>query len=425
MSFKLSQYNCIKAGKSSVAICNTFSGSLAVLSGTEYNKLQHIHKYDNLDNDIKEWLQQGFIVEKEKDELSIVNYCRCRDTFLKNRPIYRILTTSACNARCFYCYEKGRPVQAMSMKTAADSAEFIIRNTGDAEKVTINWFGGEPLLNHKVITLIMKRLIATCGKDKVVSSMVTNASLFSKELITLAKEDWNLYDVQITLDGMTEIHEKRKAYVDKGSSFSKTLETIGFLLSAGFRISLRLNYDKDNFTDIVKLINYIHETFGNPENLICYTYPLFSTISNKENSYVYLEDIPNYLPRLLDVLMDCGYFNPTKILQRRTNACFATDPYSYVINTDGLLYKCTMGKMVSSQSVGNVTDGIVMNNSIIEWTTPNLPKQCNECKLLPICQGGCRASRMLNMDESGCEIKKQLIEYTLNHLLNSISYEGN
>lgn len=419
MSFKLSRYNCIKIGVNSVAICNTFSGSLAVLDKDEYYKLQNIHNHSESDNDVQVWLQQGFVVEDCKDELSIVNYCRLRDAFIKNRPIYRILTTSACNARCFYCYERGRYVQTMTKETAEDVAEFIIKNTEEKEKVTINWFGGEPLLNADVITLIMQRLISALGNERVDSSLITNASLFSRELISIAKETWNLNNIQITLDGMAEVHNRRKAYVNNCHSFGKTIETIRLLLSKGFRVSLRLNFDKDNFNDIIELIYYIYETFGNQKNLICYAYPLFNMTPNNDKAYVCRDDIPEYMPRIINALVECGYYNPNMILQRRTRACFATDPYSYVINVDGILYKCTMDKMELSRSVGNVRDGIKMNNNLMEWTTPVLPGQCIDCVLLPICQGGCRASRILNLDASGCEIKKQIIEITLNHILNN------
>ena len=127
------------------------------------------------------------------------------------------------------------------------------------------------------------------------------------------------------------------------------------------------------------------------------------------------------MPKIIKALLECGYYDPLKMLPRLTNACFATDPYSYVINTDGLLYKCTMDNMNPSRSVGNVRDGVIMNNLIIDWTSPVLPQKCHECKMLPICQGGCRANRILNMDATDCEMKKQLIEITLNHLLNTVT----
>lgn len=415
MSYKASRFNCIKKGEK-VAICNTFSGSMAVLEQSEYAKLQQINNYSTTDSDVQKWLEQGFIVEVDKDEVAITNFCRYRDSFLRNRPIYRILTTSACNARCFYCYEKGRPIQTMNQETAIQVGNFIMKRTKDNTRVTLNWFGGEPLLNPDVITLITKNIAASTN-IKFRSTIITNASLFTLKLINLAKEVWNLNNVQITLDGLEENHERRKAYVNSGMTFSRTIGHISLLLTTGIHVTLRLNYDKDNYNDIIKLIYFIKNTFGDTPNLSCYAYPLFNTIHSKGYSYIAKGEISKYEARLKDVLFECGYYNPLKILSRRTYSCFATDPYSFVINTDGLLYKCTMDMSDTSRAVGNVQDGVNINNPLTEWTTPILPSKCEKCKLLPICQGGCRFGQLFNIEMNDCAIKKQALEYTLNNLL--------
>ena len=418
MLFKPSQYNCIKTGEK-VAIFNTFSGCLALLEKEEFSKIQHIDKYCSIDDDIRCWLKQGLIVESSKNESSLVNYCRCRDTFLKNKPIYRILTTSACNARCFYCYEQGRPIQTMSKETATKVAKFIVKCSSDAESLTLNWFGGEPLLNPEVITLITQKVTRDLQGKRIHSTIITNASLFSKELITLAKDVWNLSNIQISLDGLAKRHDKRKAYISSKYSFEKTIKIRKLLLTAGLNVSLRLNYDKKNFVDIKDLVYYIKEIFGNSTNLSCYAYPLFNTFTHDENVYLSEEDIPIYESEIKKVLAECRFYNPLKTLPRRTHSCFATDPYSYVINADGLLYKCTMDMSDTSQAIGNVEDGVKIGDSMIEWTMPTLPEQCNKCILLPICQGGCRAGRLLNINMNDCAIKKQSIEFTLENLLNT------
>ena len=40
---------------------------------------------------------------------------------------YVILPTTACNARCFYCFEQGMKYQAMSDETVEDTLRFILR----------------------------------------------------------------------------------------------------------------------------------------------------------------------------------------------------------------------------------------------------------------------------------------------------------
>lgn len=56
----------------------------------------------------------------------------------KKTKSYTILTTTDCNARCFYCYELGRSRIPMSEQTAHEIADYI-----SAPKVNIHWFGGE------------------------------------------------------------------------------------------------------------------------------------------------------------------------------------------------------------------------------------------------------------------------------------------
>lgn len=416
MQYKQSKYNYIKVGEK-VVIYNTFSDGLAVFEKSEYEKLQRIQDCCNLDEDMRGLLQQGFIIDAEKDELAIVNYCRYRDTFVKKRPIYRILTTSNCNARCFYCYEKGKPNYMMTEETASNVAEYIINNTNDVERLTLNWFGGEPLLNPSVITLITRRVRNALCNKRINSTIITNASLFTKEMICLAKDEWKLSNIQITLDGLSDYHEKRKAYINKRYTFDKTIETIGNLLDAGLYVTLRLNYDKENYEDIIRLIYFISNTYGNPSNLSCYSYPLFNNSHYKNQNYLSSDDIPKYESRIKDVLVETGYYNPLKMSLRRTNACFATDPYSCVIDPQGFIYKCSMDMYDPSRSLGDVKNGVTMGNQLIEWTTPVLPDVCNKCILLPICQGGCRASRLLNIDMNDCAIKRQIIEYSLSYIL--------
>jgi len=414
MQYKQSQYNYIKK-REKVAIYNTFSGGLAILSKEEYSKLQKIKDCCVIDSSVHNFLEQGFIIDASKDEQAIVNYCRYRDAFIKRRPTYRILTTTGCNARCFYCYEQGRPIHTMSEETAENVADYIISSAQNAERVTLNWFGGEPLLNPTVITLIANKVRLGLANKIISSTIITNGSLFTQELIGLAKNIWNLANIQISLDGLEWCHETRKAYVNYRHSFGKTIETVENLLVEGFHISLRLNYDKSNYKDVIKLIYYIKKTFGNPPNLTCYAYPLFNVTNS--NDYLSGEDIPIFENGMKDALAECGYYNPMQTLSRRTNACFATEPYSCVISPQGILYKCTMDMADLSRSIGNVKDGIILGEPLVEWTSPVLPDKCQECIMLPICQGGCRAARLLNIKMNDCVIKKQSIEYMLDYLL--------
>ena len=89
----------------------------------------------------------------------------------------------------------------MSDRTAADAADYIAR-VSEGGKVTLSWFGGEPLMNTKAIDIITSELRARGVPFR--SKIVSNGYLFDGELVRKAKDEWALEFAQITLDGTEE-----------------------------------------------------------------------------------------------------------------------------------------------------------------------------------------------------------------------------
>ena len=147
---------------------------------------------------------------------------------------YTIFTTTDCNARCFYCYEMGRPRVPMSKETAEKTANYIISHC-QGKKVTLNWFGGEPLFNKPVISLICQRLRE--ANVDYYSTMVTNGFLFDDDTIKEAKDFWNLGWIQITLDGTEKIYNRSKAYIYKGvNAYERVINNIHKLQDASIEV---------------------------------------------------------------------------------------------------------------------------------------------------------------------------------------------
>ena len=102
-------------------------------------------------------IEQWFLVPQSFDDRLLSRQIRDVGRMLEKKSDaitgYTIMTTTDCNARCFYCFELGRPRMPMSEETAHRTADYII-NHCKGEKVTLRWFGGEPLYNLPVISLI-------------------------------------------------------------------------------------------------------------------------------------------------------------------------------------------------------------------------------------------------------------------------------
>lgn len=122
-------------------------------------RLLSFDSYDgNIDSFITAAISNGFIVKADVDELEILNFYRS-DMICQERQILCNLPT-ACNARCFYCFEEGVNFIPCLWKQLVEVCKFIIGQNKHALKVLIQWFGGERLLNPDVITYITQTLDA-------------------------------------------------------------------------------------------------------------------------------------------------------------------------------------------------------------------------------------------------------------------------
>ena len=107
---------------------------------------------------LTELVGSHFLVPEDKDEAeTYVSFCYIARTLKLKQSGYTsftILPTTACNARCIYCYEQGMQYVTMKEETVAQTIEFIKKVRSPKEKVNFLWFGGEPLVGERIIDKI-------------------------------------------------------------------------------------------------------------------------------------------------------------------------------------------------------------------------------------------------------------------------------
>jgi len=223
----------------------------------------------------EDW-NEGDLIRKYRKEHEI----KMDENYLKNPSQYTILTTTACNARCFYCYEKGVKKKTMTIETADKIADYIIKNYNEnpqKREVSIGWFGGEPLVNTKVIDHICKKL--NDNGVEYVCNFTSNAYLFNDENANKAVNEWRVTNVQVTLDGTERIYNAAKNYIydreKSGSPFEIVISNINRLLERGITVSVRMNMDMYNADDMLKLVDIMVERIPNKQGFSAYCYPLF------------------------------------------------------------------------------------------------------------------------------------------------------
>lgn len=302
-SRRLLKYVAVVPIRNGIILYNTMTRSVVVMREDEY---ENILTGDGID--YIEFLKRNyFIVEEDFDDFNTLETVRksfeipLDDNYLKEGELleYTMLSTTDCNANCFYCYEKGRSRIPMSMETADKVADFIIRTANRQRKIKLRWFGGEPLFNIKVIDHISKK-VTEAGIDYD-CGIISNGYFFNEKIVEKAVNVWKLKHIQITLDGTEDVYNSIKNYNHcTGSAYKKVLDNIKLLLDAHVSVSIRMNCDLHNSENLKELIKELHDRFKNHQLFNVYVYPLFDekeerTKEHNELLFQKIEEIENVL----------------------------------------------------------------------------------------------------------------------------------
>lgn len=336
-----------------------------------------------LGNDALTELVKGyFLVPEDYDEVArymktvaLINAITHRE----GHDHYTVIVTSACNARCVYCFEEGVQYRRMSDTTADQTVDYMLRTRREGCPVRITWFGGEPLMGTAVIDRICRK-IAEAGVDYE-TDMISNGSLVTEEIVERMKGLWKLGIIQITMDGNEKAYIERKRFYQYDDTYMKTIRGIELIAASGIRVDVRVNVDYDNIDTFPELLDDLARMIEHKEKVCVYLSPLYQ-VRDSENDLAIWKRIIDYSP----LIREKG-FTPLTMggfyLVLRNKGCKAQDKNA-VIDQDGILYQCQHYHKESI--VGNVVDGITDEAALKEFTRTDrvLPK-CAKCPFLPDC----------------------------------------
>ncbi len=335
-------------------------------------------------------VQNMFLVPRDFDEYGFVDDIRFfYTTFMQTTPVvcnYFIYPTTACNARCVYCYEEGMRYRTMSPETAEKAAAYIIRHSG-GETVQLRWFGGEPTLGIPVIEQISERL--NDAGISFFSYINTNGFLFDRPLIRLLKEKSHLNAAQIPMDGMGEAYKQAKRYVHvpEGTDPWETVQDhIEAALEEGIRLAIRLNIGMHNRGDILDVLEMMVGRFACFEN-----FSVIPQVLNEGGTKTYTSEERNLL---FDIQKEAFLYcrdHHVKIAKNRfsfpslrLHSCFADDGSWVGISPEGDLYQCpeNIDGTTPFSNVGE--DGFSAEKAFQSPEKSNW-SICRECAFYPSC----------------------------------------
>lgn len=137
-----------------------------------------------------------------------------------------------CNMRCVYCYGDAGTYGGgglMDEATALRAVDWLIAHSGSVKRLSLGFFGGEPLLNFPLMRVVVpyaKQEAAKAGKT-IFISITTNGSLLTDEVIAFIRDED--IKVLISFDGPPEIQNHQRPFKDGSGSYDSVKANIGKL----------------------------------------------------------------------------------------------------------------------------------------------------------------------------------------------------
>jgi uncharacterized protein len=399
----------------SAAIFRLDDAAAAVLDALEEQILSPGELHGTLDDRFGEALVNGTI-----DELMSIRAIRpvhepvrpVRVETPRRIPLTTLVlnVTSKCNLACTYCYEYGEDrivpetnkPRFMSEDTAKESVDFMFAESGDNKVVHLTFFGGETLLNFRILKQALayaREKGSQLGKE-VDASLTTNATLLKSEVI-----DWlieNEVGVTVSMDGAREQQDRFRVFNNGMGSYDIILPKIRELLARhrSRPIGARVTLTRQNL-DVLGIYRHLTEEIGFSE----IGFAPVTTSSNRDHA---IRD--EGFDRMLAQFQQLAYeFMEATLANRHHGFSNVKDTLEEIhkgvskaygcgaglglmgVATDGEVALCHRFAGSPEHTIGSVRDGIdrekqgkfLVDHHIASKT------DCHTCWARPICSGGC------------------------------------
>lgn len=412
-------------------IVNLLCGSADILSPDEAKMLQDFHKGKAIAPDFMEKLiEQGYFVDKNEEERLYRNkYLNFIDDRDDDEIQLFFVPNYSCNFACSYCYQdEYNHVEQELTKEIIDAFFNYINNEFAGRKKYITVFGGEPLLNSPKQRELISYLLQNANKSELDVCFVTNGYTLS-EYVDLLKTA-RIREIQVTLDGVGIIHDKRRFLKGGGASFNKITEGIDACLENNLPVNLRMVVDKENINGLPEMAKFAIDKGWTKDPLFktqlgrnyelhhcqATSGKLFSRISLYENIYNLVKQHP-YIVEFHKPAYSVSKFlaENGELPEPLFDACPACKT-EWAFDYTGQIYSCTATVGKDGEALGTFFPEVSLKEEMIaEWENRDVTtiNECNSCNMQLACGGGCGSvakNRTGNICSTDCRPVKQLLE---------------
>lgn len=318
--------------------------------------------------------------------------------------------TNQCNLSCSYCYEYGEDriaasngkTKFMDEQTARQTVDFLLDQSPGRRVVNLTFFGGETLLNFKVVkqTIEYARKRAAEAGKYIDFSMTTNATMLTSQIIDFLAE--NNVGVTVSIDGPKEANDRFRVFHNGQGSYDVIAPRIKELLRVhrsrpiGARVTLTAQV-----VDVKRIFRHLTEEMGFDEVGFApvTTSPVrLYAIGNKGLDGI-LEQFTDLANEYLDYALHAknhGFSNVSDTLQELHLGVSKAYPCGAGLGLLGVSPSGDLGlchRFVDSPAgkIGHIDNGVDRGKQIEHLSRAHINNKydCQACWARPVCSGGC------------------------------------
>ena len=288
----------------------------------------------------------------------------------------------------------------MPLEVATGIVDFAFRNTPATEDVDLGFFGGEPLLEFRLLAAITRYVERHPRHDprRVKLSVVTNGTLLTREIARYLGE--HRIGITVSCDGPPAVHDRHRRFPDGRGSAAAVARGIDTALGVLGRVLVNAVYGPETFEALPGTVDHlsslgVRQIHLNPDFSARWTEEdvrrvpgIYREVADRYVRF-YREGRPHFISLVdskITVMLRGGY-QPLERCRMGTGE-FAFDP-------TGRVYPCE--RLVSSapeeHAIG-AANGVVKIGPVRNQLSPGPPinPECAACGVQDYCVNWCGCS---------------------------------
>jgi uncharacterized protein len=337
-----------------------------------------------------------------------------------------------CNLKCTYCFAQqgdfGGKRELMSFETGKNALDFLVRESKARQFLEVDFFGGEPLMNFKVVKKLVEygRELEKKHNKQIRFTITTNGVLLDDEKIDFINKE--MHNVVLSIDGRKEVNDRLRLTVNnKGSydiivpNYKKLVEKRGdkeYYVRGTFT-KFNQDFSEDVFAllesgfdqiSVEPVVGDASDPYALTEKELPNIFREYDRLCDKIIAY---EDTGRHL-NFFHFMIDLDH-GPCAV--KRMKGCGCGNEY-VAVTPSGDIYPCHQFVGKDECKMGNVNEGTFDREMKHHFSTAHIYSKpdCKTCWARFYCAGGCNANNYEHVGDIfksykiSCELEKKRVE---------------